>query len=233
MDSLKAEKAKAEQAAADTKAKKEKTEAEQKKKQEATLGEACGKALAGARLSLKDLSALLKWQGVPVQGKPTKEDGPALKEKWAACKVAAEVLRMHAKESAPVAKRAPVTAAKKGAKRKRAADSSDDDSDDEDDDEPDDEDEDGEAMEEDGGEDDKKDGEEEEEEEEDDDEDDEESWDVKCILSERKNGKKVEYQVEWEGDEWAGKPTWEPACNIPATNEALVAWLARKQAKGK
>ena len=243
---LKAANEKAQQDAADSKARKEKTESEKQQRDEATLGAACGKALAGSRLSLKDLSALLKWQSVPVQGKQTKEAWPGLKAKWDACKVAKEVLRMHAKVSVPVAKPSTKTATKKAPKRKRAAESSDEESSDEDEDAEDEDaaDDDGEAMEQDGGEEDQKDGEEEEEEddkdgeeeeeeEDDDEEDDEESWDVKCILSERKNGKKVEYQVEWEGDEWAGKPTWEPACNIPATNEALVAWLARKQAKGK
>ena len=37
---------------------------------------------------------------------------------------------------------------------------------------------------------------------------------------------KVQYQVEWEGEEWEGKYTWEPAENLTHT-EALKEFLAR------
>ena len=56
--------------------------------------------------------------------------------------------------------------------------------------------------------------------------DDEELWLVKRILKKQVKKGKVEYQVEWEGEEWEGKYTWEPAENLTHT-EALKEFLAR------
>ena len=37
---------------------------------------------------------------------------------------------------------------------------------------------------------------------------------MKRVIKKRGKGKKMEYQVEWEGEEWAGQYTWEPAANM-------------------
>ena len=60
-------------------------------------------------------------------------------------------------------------------------------------------------------------------------------WNVKQIVGERKKGKTLEYQVEWEGEEWAGQYTWEPAAAME-NNIALKEYLAAKapaKTKGK
>lgn len=48
------------------------------------------------------------------------------------------------------------------------------------------------------------------------------------IVGERGSGKKKEYQVEWEGDEWKGQFTWEPAEALDKTI-ALKEYLQNKK----
>ena len=43
-------------------------------------------------------------------------------------------------------------------------------------------------------------------------------------------GKNVEYQVEWEGEEWKGRYTWEPAANLE-NNTVLLKYLAAQKAQ--
>ena len=87
-------------------------------------------------------------------------------------------------------------------KRRRSSDSSDEEQSDDDDDGDEDD-----AMSCDDGEDSEHEGDESE----DESDCEENMWNVKQIVGERKKGKTLEYQVEWEGEEWAGQYTWEPA----------------------
>ena len=40
----------------------------------------------------------------------------------------------------------------------------------------------------------------------------------------------MQYQVEWEGEEWAGQYTWEPPENLEG-NIVLAEWLAAQKGK--
>ena len=45
---------------------------------------------------------------------------------------------------------------------------------------------------------------------------------------------KLKYQLEWEGDDWAGQYIWEPACNVPTTTQPSIIqyWKSRKGKAG-
>lgn len=156
-----------------------------------------------------------------------KEDRDAIVQQWVEMEIPMERLQAQANAhvNSPAATRRLMPPAQKAQKkRRRSEDSSEDES--SDDDEADDDctrdemscDEGEESEGEDG-------------ESEDESEDGEEMWNVKRILKERKRGKQLEYQVEWEGDEWAGQYTWEPLAIVEKL-DALKEFLAARNAPG-
>ena len=193
-----------------------------------------------ADLSIQDLLVLIKWRDGTPPADCSKANKEAIISAWSSLQVPTEVLRAEAgvavqaapasaKRKAPAATKA---AAQKRKKTKKAGDSSEEDEseDDDDDDDAMDDAETGDAI---GGEDENSDedeDEDEDEEDEDEDEDEEPTFIVERIVGQRTKNRKVEYQVEWEGEEWKGQYTWEPAANLE-NNMVLKEYLAAQKAQ--
>ena len=199
-----------------------------------------------ADLSIQDLLVLIKWRDGTPPADCSKANKEAIISAWSSLQVPTEVLRAEAgaaAQAAPASAKRKAPAATKAAAKKRKKSKKADDSSDEEESEEEDEDEDedeamddaetGDAIggeEEDENSDEDEDADDEEDEDEDEEEDEEPTFNVERIVGQRMKGKKVEYQVEWEGEEWKGQYTWEPAANLEH-NTVLKKYLAAQKAQ--
>ena len=176
--------------------KKEQAAYNQKERQAERVRVACAHLVGGraqgdaAHLSIADLVALVRWKGGEVPANTKKENKSELVDAWNALKVGMEVIRAEAATTATTTNATRTnSAATKNPKTPNVSYSEGSEDEDEDEDEDD------------GGNDDDCSDKEES-------EDEEDMWNVERIVGERRKGNKLEYQVEWEGEDWKGQLTW-------------------------
>lgn len=186
-------------------------------RREEKVKQACCNLLSGrakgdaTQLAIADLLTLIAWKGGTLPADKTAANRDEIVKVWEELQIDMDIIRSEAAkpktstEGGPASKKRQLTHGSKAGQHQRAK-GEDDSSEDEDSSEEVDE----------------------QDQESEDEEDDEQepTWNVERIVGERGKGKTLQYEVEWEGEEWKGKYTWEPAAfmlNTIALKEYLEA----------